>query len=349
VITAGGVTLALAAAVGTAWGLHATGATPHKAALSPSAVAARADPGLADVVSTLGYQQAISAGTGLVLTSSGEVLTNNHVIEGATSIKVTDVGNGRTYPATVVGYDSSGDIAVLHLQGASGLRTVTLGNSSKVTVGEKVIALGNAGGKGGTPAVAAGKVTGLSESITATDEAASASEHLTGLIRTNAGLQAGDSGGPLVSTTGAGDRPRHRGLCYVPVPVPVRRNPGFRDPGQPGSLHRRPDRGGPLLSHGPRRRQRLPGGRTRAVQRPGQPIQHTSRSRWGHGGIARRPGGPGRRWRDRLVDGHPVSSPAQIQALLEACHPGDKVSIRWDDPAGMAHAATVVLTTGPAG
>ena len=108
-----------------------------------------------------------------MLTSTGEVLTNNHVIESATSIKVTDAGNGRTYPATVVGYDSSGDIAVLQLQGASGLRTVMLGNSSKVTVGEKVIALGNAGGRGGTPAVAAGKVTGLGESITATDQAAS--------------------------------------------------------------------------------------------------------------------------------------------------------------------------------
>ena len=65
------------------------------------------DPALVDVVSTEGDQGAAAAGTGIVLTSNGKVLTNNHVIRGATSIKVTDVGNGRTYTAKVVGYDAS--------------------------------------------------------------------------------------------------------------------------------------------------------------------------------------------------------------------------------------------------
>lgn len=190
---------------------HGLGAAAHpchaaahrgRAGLSTSAIAALVDPCLVDVVSTLGYQDAISEGTGLALTLSGEVLTNNHVIEGATSIKITDVGNGRSYPATVAGYDPGGDIAVLQLSGASGLKTVTVSSSSKAAIGEKVIALGNAGGKGGTPAVAAGTVTGLNETITATDEATGTAEQLTRLIRTNAALQAGDSGGPLVSTTG---------------------------------------------------------------------------------------------------------------------------------------------------
>ena len=63
----------------------------------------------------------------MVLTSTGEVLTNNHVINGATSIKVTDIGNGRTYTAKVVGYDASHDVAVIQLQGASGLQTVDPG------------------------------------------------------------------------------------------------------------------------------------------------------------------------------------------------------------------------------
>ena len=154
------------------------------------------------MVSTDGLQQATSAGTGIVLTSTGEVLTNNHVIEGATSIKAIDIGNGKTYTAKVVGYDASQDVAVIQLQSASGLTTATLGDSSTVQAGASVTALGNAEGKGGTPAVATGTVTALNQSITASDELSSASEQLTGLIETNAPIQPGDSGGPLVNSYG---------------------------------------------------------------------------------------------------------------------------------------------------
>ena len=136
-----------------------------------------------------------------MLTSTGEVLTNNHVIDGATSIKVTDVGNGRTYTAKVVGYNKTKDVAVLQLQNASGLQTVSL-SSAGVQSGQKVVALGNAGGKGGTPSVATGTVTGTGKTITASDESAGNAEQLQGLIETNAGIQPGDSGGPLVNTQG---------------------------------------------------------------------------------------------------------------------------------------------------
>jgi S1-C subfamily serine protease len=171
-------------------------------ALTTAQVAATADPAAVDVVSRLGYSRGTLAGTGLVLTSTGEVLTNNHVIEGAVSIKVTDVGNGRTYKAVVVGYDEKDDIAVLQLQHASGLKTAALGDSSAVKAGDKVVGIGNADGRGGRPSAVAGKVTALGQSITATDEAAGTSEHLTGLIRTSANIQAGDSGGPLVNSQG---------------------------------------------------------------------------------------------------------------------------------------------------
>jgi S1-C subfamily serine protease len=164
-----------------------------------SPLAVSVDPGLVDVTATLGYQQAISAGTGMVLTPSGLAITNNHVIEGATSITVTDVGNRRTYQATVAGYDQSQDIAVLQLAAASGLKTVYVGASSAVKTGEKVMAFGNAGGKGGTPAAATGTITAPSQSITAADQPTGITEQLTGLIRTNIPLQPGDSGGPLVS------------------------------------------------------------------------------------------------------------------------------------------------------
>ncbi len=167
-----------------------------------SPLAVSVDPGLVDVTATLGYQQAISAGTGMVLTPSGLAITNNHVIEGSTSITVTDVGNRRTYQARVAGYDQSQDIAVLQLAAASGLKTVSVGASSAVKIGEKVMALGNAGGKGRTPVAATGTISALGQSITAVDQPTGVTEQLTGLIRTNVPLQPGDSGGPLVSPAG---------------------------------------------------------------------------------------------------------------------------------------------------
>ena len=207
-ILTGAVALAAGAATGGLIGsMHGVTASTMTAAsrspLSASQIAQRVDPALVDVVSTLGNQGASAAGTGIVLTSNGEVLTNNHVVRGATSIKVTDVGNGRTYTAKVVGYDATKDVAVIQLQNASGLTTANLGDSSSVQSGDSVTALGNAGGKGGTPSVATGAVTALNQSITASDEGSGAnSEQLTGLIETNADIQPGDSGGALVNSFG---------------------------------------------------------------------------------------------------------------------------------------------------
>jgi S1-C subfamily serine protease len=201
--------VALAVGAGAGIGLSQGGSTPtgnatatSKTMLTTSQIASRVDPGLVDVTSTLGYQGATAKGTGIVLTSNGEVLTNNHVVNGATSVSVTDIGNGKTYKATVVGYNQSHDVAVLQLSGASGLTTATTGNSSTVKVGDDVVGLGNAGGAGGTPSVAAGTVTALNQSITASDEGSGSSEQLSGLIQTNANIQPGDSGGPLVNSYG---------------------------------------------------------------------------------------------------------------------------------------------------
>ncbi len=167
-----------------------------------ASVAAIIDPALVDIVSTFEYQRASGAGTGIVLTSTGEIVTNNHVISGATSIRVTDVGNGQTYSATVVGYDAAHDVAVLQLQGASGLATATI-SSTAASVGESVVAAGNAGGTNGTPTAAAGSVTAVGQSITASNELTGTSEQLTGLIEVNAAIQSGDSGGALVDASGS--------------------------------------------------------------------------------------------------------------------------------------------------
>src|SRR6266545_8097699 len=161
-LVVGSVGLALALVGGSvAWAIDqrsAASTSQAAAVLNPSAVAAKVSPGLVDVNTVLGYEGARAAGTGIVLTSDGEVLTNHHVIEGATSITVTDIGNGKTYTASVVGYDEQHDIAVLKLKDASGLQTAKTGNSDKVALGDQVVGIGNAGGVGGTPSYAAGKV-----------------------------------------------------------------------------------------------------------------------------------------------------------------------------------------------
>jgi S1-C subfamily serine protease len=164
-----------------------------------AALARNVDAGIVDITTTVTGGEA--AGTGMVITSSGEVLTNNHVIDGATRISVRDVGNGKTYSATVVGYDRSHDVAVLQLSGASGLTTVKTA-SSEPGSGAAVVGVGNAGGAGGTPSYASGAITGVDKTITASDEYDGTSEKLAGLLGTDADIQAGDSGGPLVDSSG---------------------------------------------------------------------------------------------------------------------------------------------------
>src|SRR5262249_44234854 len=150
--------------------------------------------GVVVIETQLGYRGGAAAGTGMVLTSSGEVLTNNHVIRGATTVRVVVPRTGRAYTAKVLGYDVSDDVARLRLVGASTLKTVSTAGSSKVAVGDAVTAVGNAGGTG-TLATAGGSITALRQSILVNDEQGGA-VRLTGLIQTNAGVQPGDSGGP---------------------------------------------------------------------------------------------------------------------------------------------------------
>lgn len=197
--------------VGIGYAIHsATPAAPPASTQAPgrtsigpsrtSAVAARVAPSLVNIFATLAYASAQQAGTGMVVTSAGRVITNNHVIAGATAIHTTDLGNGKTYDASVVGYDASNDVAVLQLEGAADLPTVSFAGSS-ARIGDTVIAVGNAGGTG-TPTAAAGVVTGLNQTITARSELSGTTELLTGLIETDAAIEAGQSGGPLVDTGG---------------------------------------------------------------------------------------------------------------------------------------------------
>jgi S1-C subfamily serine protease len=159
-------------------------------------VKAGANVGIVDIYTTLGYQKGRAAGTGMILTRSGEVLTNNHVINGATKFKVVDVTTHRRYSATVVGYSVSRDIAVLQLARASGLRTIKRGGAIPLHVGMRVLARGNAEGQGGKPKVARGQIIALHQQIIAKDELGDP-ETLNNVIATNAPVVPGFSGGPL--------------------------------------------------------------------------------------------------------------------------------------------------------
>jgi S1-C subfamily serine protease len=170
--------------------------------LDAQALAAKVDPAIVDITSQLKYNNATAEGTGMVISPSGLVLTNNHVIDQATSVSATLVVSGKTYPAQVVGYDSADDVALLQLQGASGLKTVTLADSTKVKVGQAVLAIGNAGGRGGLPSTAQGTVNALNRTIQASDNGANTQETLHGMLQTDAPIQEGDSGGPLVNSDG---------------------------------------------------------------------------------------------------------------------------------------------------
>jgi S1-C subfamily serine protease len=157
--------------------------------------------GVVVIDSQLQYQQAESAGTGMILSSNGLVLTNNHVVNGATAIQVTDETTGKQYTATVVGTDPSADVALLQLKNASGLTPITLDKDGGVTTGTSITAIGNAEGTGSLVA-AAGSVTNTNQTMTAQTETGGPSETLNGLIEFQADVVSGDSGGPVLDSQG---------------------------------------------------------------------------------------------------------------------------------------------------
>jgi len=160
----------------------------------------KVEQGIVIINTTLQYSSERAAGTGMVINAgNGLVLTNNHVIEGATKITATVAATGQNFAAKVLGYDVTGDIALIQLQSPSGLHAVPVGDSAKVKMGDNVVALGNADGRSQI-VPASGQITGLNETITASDQGGTVkSETLHGMLQTNAGIVSGDSGGPLVN------------------------------------------------------------------------------------------------------------------------------------------------------
>jgi S1-C subfamily serine protease len=297
--------------------------------------------GVVVVQTKLGYQGGAAAGTGIVLTSSGEVLTNNHVIQGATSVKVVVPSTSRSYTASVVGYSMTGDIAVLQLSGASGLATVPTADSAKLQVGQRVTAVGNARGRG-TLTRSSGTITALGRTITAGDGVNS--ERLVGLIQTNAALQPGDSGGPLLDAAGR------------VVGIDTAATTGFTFESTAGGGYAIPiDRAVSIAKQ-------IETGRSTTTVHVGKTaflgIQVGRTSSFGEsqtgvpvgGVLAHSPASKAGLAAGDIVtalDGHAVGSSNALVKLLLLRHPGQKAKLTWLDASGGRHSATISLASGP--
>ena len=303
------------------------------------ALAARSTPsigtGVVVINTNLGLQGGAAAGTGMVLTSSGEVLTNNHVIRGATSIRVVIPGTKHAYTAKVVGYDVADDVAILKAAGASHLRTVSTAASAKLKLGQAVRAVGNANGNGRLVS-ARGKITGLRRAITVGDETGG-SASLAGLIETSAALQPGDSGGPLLDASGkviGMDTAASTGFVSTAADsyaIPISRALSVAN-------------------------QIVAGHATARVHIGATAFLGIQVQGGGAGGLVVAgvvPGGPaesaGLEAGDVItsIDGRAITTPGSLTSYLLTKKPGARVTVGYIDPTGRSLTATLTLASGP--
>jgi S1-C subfamily serine protease len=322
--------LAVLATLASAVAASPAGASGHT---SSPAVKAAPNVGIVNIYTTLGYQNGVAAGTGMILTRSGEVLTNNHVIAGATKFKVVDVTAHRRYSATVLGYSVSRDIAVLQLAHASGLHTVKRGGAIPLRVGMRVVARGNAEGRGGPPKSARGQIIALHQQVIARDEAGD-SETLNNTIATNAAVVPGYSGGPLenfqnrvlgIVTAGGTTSGVHRGFA-----IP--------------------------LSQALQIVRRIESGRSSAIVHVGPTAFLGVELATGSGGakiVSVIPGKPadlaGLVKGDVItsLNGTTITSRADVRQTVLSLVPGNEVPIGWTDTNDIAQTGTITPISGP--
>lgn len=290
--------------------------------------------GVVLVETNLAYENAQAAGTGIVLKRNGEVVTNNHVIRGATTINVVVPVTHKTYQASVVGYDISDDVAVLKLSGVSGLATATIGNSAKLVYGQATRAVGNANGAGKL-VITHGRITGLKRSITVQNDDGTTAR-LAGLIETSARLVPGDSGGPLLNAKGqvigidAAGSPNYQFEASDGYAIPI--NKAMTIVKQIEA-----SRQSPVVHIG----------KTAFL---GVSVQQSSE---GVNIAAVVPGGAaeaaGLEQGDVItsVDGKPVAGLTDVRDALFPHHPGDSIVVGYIDVLGNQTQATITLADGP--
>jgi S1-C subfamily serine protease len=337
---------------------NSSGNSSSNSDIDVDGIASSASPAIVNIATTLsGGQEA--AGSGMVLTSNGEVLTNNHVINGATSIQVEVGVTGKTYTAKVVGYDVADDVALIKLNNASGMKTISTADADSVSKNDAVVAIGNALGKMGTPSVVAGSVTALHQQITAGD--GSDSEQLSDMIRIAASIQPGDSGGALLDENGkvigmntaadSGSGASQFGYqssgttgFAIPIANALKVIDEIKDGDTSNGAHIG-DRAllGVVL-----------GDSSSSSDNPfGSDGSSSSNS--GSGAAISDVGddtpaaNAGLQSGDTItgLDKTSIGSVDELRKVLDGYHPGDKVNVSWTDSNGDSHHASVTLTKGP--
>lgn len=288
--------------------------------------------GIVDIYTTLGYQDGAAAGTGMIVSRTGEVLTNNHVIRGATKFKVVDVTTHRRYNATVVGYSVTHDIAVLQLANASHLQTIKLGGYLRLHVGQQVVARGNAQGLGGAPKAAVGRVTALHRKIVARDVSGE-SETLRNVIATNTRVEPGDSGGPLENvhdrvigmTTAGSTVGAPRGFA-IPIKQALRDARAIVNGNAGAAIHVGPTAFlGVVLKN-------VPGGTQITQILPNLPAETAGLV---SGDVI------------TSLNGDPISTMDDMRHTLLSLPVGTAVPIEWTDKSGIAQTGSITPASGP--
>lgn len=307
-------------------------------ALGPAqTAAARPSParGVVLINTNLALEGAAAAGTGIVLTKTGEVLTNNHVIAGATTITVTVPTTKKTYSAGVLGYDVEDDVAVLQLQAAGNLATATFGNSAKLRIGQTTRAVGNAEGQGKLVQTT-GRVLALDQTISVQEDNGKVT-HLAHLIKTSARLVPGDSGGPLLDASGR------------VIGMDAAGSRGFRfDTSSPGFAI--------AINHARTIARQIAAQKSSSLVHIGATafigldLLDTPTGVEIGAVLSGSPADQAGLQRGELlnaVDGRPISSTDDLRSLLLSKHPGDTITVGSTDPAGSTSSTTITLADGP--
>jgi len=304
-----------------------------------------------------------AAGTGIVLTADGLVLTNNHVIADSTSVSVAINGNDNDmHDAKVLGYDVADDVALIQVQGVSNLQPASIGSASSLSVGDAILAIGNAGGQGGTPSVVSGNVTALDQQITATDQDGSNAETLSNLVQVNANVEPGDSGGPLVDANGKvvgmtsaasssnggfgfgrfGDQGGNEGYA-IPIENALTIAKKIQSGSSTSSIHIGGSRAllGVSVSDSTNANGFNSGSSSSSGSGSGAAVQDVQ-----SGSAA---DGAGIQAGDLItgIGDTKVSSASELTHAMVAFSPKDKVEVQWVDSSGQSHHASVVLGSGP--
>ena len=318
---------------------------PGTGAVDVSAIEAKVDPALVNINTTL--SQGRAAGSGMLISSTGEILTNNHVIADATSIKVVIGGTGPSHDAKVVGYDVTEDVALLQIvDKVSNLPTVTFGEPSKVHIGDPVVAIGNALGRGGKPSASQGQVAALDQQVTAGD-AGGSQETLEGMIQINAPIQPGDSGGALVdrnakiigmnTAAAGGGRFNAQTGSNIGFAIPIDNAVGIVSQIRSGTDTDKVHIGDRALLGV---QVQNVDGQNAAVKSGALVV-----------GVQDNTGASaaGMQTGDVIVslDGKPIANSAALRLALVKFHPGESVRVGWVDSTGKRHEASVKLIIGP--